>query len=114
MAFKIAASMALKQTKNLGAPALLEPIMSVDVVTPDDYIGNVIGDITARRGRIEGQEMQGNAQKVSAKVPLSEMFGYATALRSNTQGRANHTMQFSHYDRVPKSISEQIMKNNEE
>jgi elongation factor G len=114
MAFKIAASMALKQTRELGAPALLEPIMSVDVVTPEDYIGNVIGDITARRGRIEGQEMQGNAQKVSAKVPLSEMFGYATSLRSNSQGRANHTMQFSHYDRVPKSISEQIMKNNEE
>ncbi|MGE4571958.1 MAG: elongation factor G [Candidatus Izemoplasmatales bacterium] len=114
MAFKIAASMALKQVKQLGAPALLEPIMSVDVVTPDDYIGNVIGDLTARRGRIEGQEMQGNAQKVSAKVPLSEMFGYATSLRSNTQGRATHTMQFSHYDKVPKNISEQIMKNNEE
>ncbi|QWB99813.1 elongation factor G [Mycoplasmatota bacterium] len=114
MAFKVAASMALKQTKQLGAPALLEPIMSVDVVTPDDYIGNVIGDITSRRGRIEGQEVQGNAQKVSSKVPLSEMFGYATSLRSNTQGRATHTMQFSHYDKVPKSIAEQIMKNNEE
>lgn len=114
MAFKIAASMALKQTKNLGAPALLEPIMSVDVVTPDDYIGNVIGDLTSRRGRIEGQEMLGKAQKVSAKVPLSEMFGYATSLRSNSQGRANYTMQFSHYDKVPKTISEQIMKNNAE
>jgi len=114
MAFKVAASMALKQTKELGKPALLEPIMAVDVVTPDDYIGNVIGDITARRGRIEGQEMQGNAQKVSAKVPLSEMFGYATSLRSNTQGRANHTMQFSHYEQVPKSISEQIMKNSDQ
>jgi len=114
MAFKIAASMALKQTRELGGPALLEPIMSVDVVTPDDYIGNVIGDITSRRGHIGGQEMQGNAQKVSAKVPLSEMFGFATSLRSNTQGRANHTMQFSHYDRVPKSISEQIMKNKED
>ncbi|MCF7924021.1 MAG: elongation factor G [Candidatus Izimaplasma sp.] len=114
MAFKIAASMALKQTKDLGKPALLEPIMSVDVVTPEDYIGNVIGDITSRRGRIEGQEMMGNAQKVSAKVPLSEMFGYATALRSNTQGRATHTMQFSHYDKIPKQISEQIIKNNDE
>ncbi len=113
MAFKIAASMALKQVKNLGAPTLLEPIMSVDVVTPDDYIGNVIGDLTSRRGRIEGQEMLGKAQKVSAKVPLSEMFGYATSLRSNTQGRATHTMQFSNYEKVPKSISEQIMKNNE-
>jgi elongation factor G len=88
--------------------------MSVDVVTPEDYIGNVIGDITSRRGRIEGQEMMGNAQKVSAKVPLSEMFGYATSLRSNSQGRATHTMQFSHYERVPKSISENIMKNKEE
>ncbi|MDA3932290.1 MAG: elongation factor G [Tenericutes bacterium] len=114
MAFKVAASMALKQTKQLGAPVLLEPIMTVDVVTPDDYIGNVIGDITSRRGRIEGQEMIGNAQKVSSKVPLSEMFGYATSLRSNSQGRATHTMQFSHYDKVPKSIAEQIMKNNEE
>ena len=88
--------------------------MSVDVVTPDDYIGNVIGDLTSRRGRIEGQEMLGKAQKVSAKVPLSEMFGYATSLRSNSQGRANYTMQFSHYDKVPKTISEQIMKNNAE
>ncbi len=114
MAFKVAASMALKQTKQLGAPVLLEPIMTVDVVTPDDYIGNVIGDITSRRGRIEGQEMIGNAQKVSSKVPLSEMFGYATSLRSNSQGRATHTMQFSHYDKVPKSIADQIMKNNEE
>jgi elongation factor G len=114
MAFKIAASMALKQTREKGAPTLLEPIMSVDVVTPEDYIGNVIGDITSRRGRIEGQEMMGNAQKVSAKVPLSEMFGYATSLRSNSQGRATHTMQFSHYERVPKSISENIMKNKEE
>ena len=114
MAFKVAASMALKQTKELGAPALLEPVMSVDVVTPEDYIGNVIGDITSRRGRIEGQERVGNAQKVSSKVPLAEMFGYATALRSNTQGRATHTMQFSHYERVPKSISESIMKSKEE
>jgi elongation factor G len=83
--------------------------MSVDVVTPDDYIGNVIGDLTSRRGRIESQEMLAKAQKVSAKVPLSEMFGYATSLRSNTQGRATHTMQFSHYDQCPKSISEEII-----
>ncbi len=109
MAFKIAASIALKQTKIKCDPALLEPIMSVDVVTPEDYIGNVIGDLTSRRGRIESQEMLGKAQKVSAKVPLSEMFGYATGLRSNTQGRANHTMQFSHYDTCPKSISEDII-----
>jgi len=109
MAFKIAASIALKQTKDKCAPTLLEPIMSVDVVTPEDYIGNVIGDLTSRRGRIEGQEKQGNAQKVSSKVPLSEMFGYATSLRSNSQGRANFTMQFSHYDRCPKSIAEEII-----
>jgi len=109
MAFKIAASMALKKAKDFCKPTLLEPIMSVDVVTPEDYIGNVIGDLTSRRGRIEGQEKQGNAQKVSAKVPLSEMFGYATSLRSNSQGRANHTMQFSHYDKCPKSIAEEII-----
>jgi elongation factor G len=109
MAFKIAASIALKQAKEKCSPTLLEPIMSVDVVTPDDYIGNVIGDLTSRRGRIEGQEKQGNAQKVSSKVPLSEMFGYATSLRSNSQGRANFTMQFSHYEKCPKSIAEEII-----
>ncbi|MBI9009586.1 MAG: elongation factor G [Tenericutes bacterium] len=109
MAFKIAASLSLRQAKEKCKPALLEPIMIVDVVTPDDYIGNVIGDLTARRGRIESQEMQGNAQKVSAKVPLSEMFGYATSLRSNSQGRATHTMQFSNYESCPKSISEEII-----
>ncbi|HOO43630.1 MAG TPA: elongation factor G, partial [Bacillota bacterium] len=109
MAFKIAASLALKQARDKCNPILLEPIMSVDVVSPDVYIGNVIGDLTSRRGRIESQEMVGNAQKVSAKVPLSEMFGYATSLRSNTQGRATHTMQFSHYDPCPKSISEEII-----
>jgi elongation factor G len=109
MAFKIAASLSLKQAKEKCKPALLEPIMTVDVVTPEDYIGNVIGDLTSRRGRIESQEMLGNAQKVSAKVPLSEMFGYATSLRSNSQGRATHTMQFSHYDSCPKSISEEII-----
>jgi elongation factor G len=110
MAFKIAASMALKSVKDKCKPTLLEPIMSVDVVTPDDYLGNVIGDLTSRRGRIEGQEARGNAQKVSAKVPLSQMFGYATALRSNSQGRAVYTMQFSHYEETPKSIAEEIIK----
>ncbi len=109
MAFKIAASIALKQAKDKCYPVLLEPIMVVDVVTPEDYIGNVIGDLTSRRGRIESQLMLGNAQKVTAKVPLSEMFGYATSLRSNTQGRATHTMQFSNYDQCPKSISEEII-----
>ncbi|MBU0996998.1 MAG: elongation factor G [Firmicutes bacterium] len=110
MAFKIAASMALKAAKTKCNPTLLEPIMTVDVVSPDDYLGNVIGDLTSRRGRIEGQESVGNAQKISSKVPLSQMFGYATALRSNTQGRATSTMQFSHYEECPKSISEEIIK----
>ncbi len=110
MAFKIAASMSLKAAKDKCKPALLEPIMSVDVVTPDDYLGNIIGDLTSRRGRIEGQDSHGNAQKVSAKVPLSQMFGYATSLRSNSQGRANFTMQFSHYEECPKSITEEIVK----
>ncbi|HOP57527.1 MAG TPA: elongation factor G [Bacillota bacterium] len=109
LAFKIAASLALKQTREKCKPTLLEPIMNVDVVIPDEYIGNVIGDLTSRRGRIEAQETQGKAQKVSAKVPLSQMFGYATALRSNTQGRATHTMQFSHYEECPKSIAEEII-----
>ncbi len=109
LAFKIAASMALKQTRDKCDPTLLEPIMSVDVVTPEDYIGNVIGDLVSRRGRIEAQGAQGNAQKVSAKVPLSTMFGYATSLRSNTQGRATHTMQFSHYEECPKSIAQEII-----
>ncbi len=110
MAFKIAASMALKLVKDKCKPTLLEPIMSVDVVSPDDYLGNVIGDLTSRRGRIEGQESRGNAQKISAKVPLSQMFGYSTALRSNSQGRAVYTMQFSHYEETPKSIAEEIIK----
>ncbi len=110
MAFKIAASMALKQAKEKCHPTLLEPIMTVDVVTPDDYVGNVIGDLTSRRGRIEGQEGVGNAQKIASKVPLSQMFGYATSLRSNTQGRATSTMQFSHYEECPKTIAEEIIK----
>jgi len=110
MAFKIAASMALKAAKEKCKPALLEPIMSVDVVTPDEYMGNVIGDLTSRRGRIEGQDSHGHAQKIGAKVPLSQMFGYATSLRSNSQGRANFTMQFSHYEEIPKSITEEIVK----
>ncbi len=109
MAFKIAASMALREARTKCAPTLLEPIMVVDAVTPDVYIGNVIGDLTSRRGRIEAQDMQGNAQKVTAKVPLSQMFGYATSLRSNTQGRATYTMQFSHYEECPKAIAEEII-----
>ena len=110
MAFKIAASMALRAAKDKCKPTLLEPIMSVDVVCPDEYLGNVIGDLTSRRGRIEGQEARAGAQKISAKVPLASMFGYATSLRSNSQGRATYTMQFSNYDECPKSVGEAIIK----
>merc|ERR1711941_16048 len=110
MAFKVAASLALKKAKDACAAILLEPLMSVDVIIPDEYLGNVIGDITSRRGRMEGQEQRGNAQMIKAKVPLSEMFGYATSLRSNTQGRGNYTMQFSHYEPCPKSIAEEVIE----
>ena len=110
MAFKIAASFALKEAKNKCKPVLLEPIMKVDVTTPEEYFGNVMGDLTARRGKPLGQEAQGNAVKLSAMVPLSEMFGYATNLRSNTQGRATFVMFFDHYEEVPKNISEEIIK----
>jgi elongation factor G len=111
MAFKVAASLALKETKTKGNPVLLEPIMDVEVVSPNDYVGNVIGDLTSRRGRIESQEGRGNAVAVRAYVPLSEMFGYATSLRSNTQGRATFMMQFARYDKTPKSIGDEIIKN---
>ncbi len=110
MAFKIAASFALKEAKNKCKPVLLEPIMKVDVVVPDEYFGNVMGDLTSRRGRPLGQENVGNAIKLSAMVPLSEMFGYATSLRSNTQGRGNFIMQFDHYEEVPTNIAAEIIK----
>ena len=110
MAFKIAASFALKEAKNKCKPVLLEPIMKVDVVTPDEYFGNVMGDLTARRGKPLGQESLGNTVKLSAMVPLSEMFGYATTLRSNTQGRAQFVMFPDHYEEVPKNIAEEIIK----
>jgi len=110
MAFKIAASLALKEAKNKCKPVLLEPIMKVDVTVPDEYFGNVMGDLTSRRGRPLGQESIGNAIKLSAMVPLAEMFGYATSLRSNSQGRGNFIMQFDHYEEVPKNISEEIIK----
>ena len=110
MAFKIAASMALKEAKNKCQSVLLEPIMKVDVTTPDEYFGNVMGDLTSRRGRPLGQESLGNVVKLSAMVPLSEMFGYATNLRSNTQGRGNFVMTFDHYEEVPKNIAEEIIK----
>lgn len=112
MAFKIAASMALKEAKNKCKPVLLEPIMKVDVVVPEEYMGNVMGDLTSRRGRPLGQEARGNALQISAMVPLSEMFGYATSLRSNTQGRGTFTMTHDHYEEVPKSIAEDIIKKN--
>ena len=110
MAFKIAASFALKEAKNKCKPVLLEPIMKVEVTTPDEYFGNVMGDLTSRRGRPLGQESQGNAVRLDAMVPLSEMFGYATSLRSNTQGRGNFVMVFDHYEEVPKNIAEDIIK----
>ena len=110
MAFKVAASLAVKEMKNKCKPVILEPIMRVDVTTPEEYFGNVMGDLTGRRGRPLGQDTQLGAVKLSAMVPLSEMFGYATSLRSNTQGRANFVMFFDHYEEVPKGIAEEIIK----
>ncbi|MFC0469750.1 elongation factor G [Halalkalibacter kiskunsagensis] len=110
MAFKIAASMALKNAKSKCAPVLLEPLMRVEVVVPEEYMGDVMGDVTARRGRVDGMEARGNAQIVKAFVPLAEMFGYATSLRSRTQGRGTYSMFFDHYEEVPKSVSEEIIK----
>ena len=110
MAFKIAASLALKEAKKKCNPVLLEPIMKVDVTVPDEYFGNVMGDLTSRRGRPLGQEQRGNAVQLSAMVPLAEMFGYATSLRSNSQGRGNFVMTFDHYEEVPKNIAEEIIK----
>jgi elongation factor G len=109
MAFKIAGSLALQEAARRAKPVLLEPIFAVEVVTPEDFLGDVIGDLSRRRGRVEGQERRGNALAVQAKVPLSEMFGYATDLRSNTQGRANYTMQFEGYDEVPPNIAEKVV-----
>ncbi|MBU8564566.1 elongation factor G [Bacillus licheniformis] len=113
MAFKIAASMALKNAASKCNPVILEPISKVEVVIPEEYMGDIMGDITSRRGRVEGMEGRGNAQVVRAMVPLSEMFGYATALRSNTQGRGTFTMVFDHYEEVPKSIADEIIKKNQ-
>ena len=112
MAFKVAASLALKEAAKKCNPVILEPIMKVEVVMPEEYLGDIMGDITSRRGRVEGMEARGNAQVVSASVPLSEMFGYATSLRSATQGRGTYSMVFDHYEEVPKSISEEIIKKN--
>jgi elongation factor G len=110
MAFKIAGSMAFKKAARVAKPVLLEPIENVEVVTPEDYMGDVIGDLSSRRGRIEGMEQRGTSHVVNAQVPLGEMFGYATDLRSRTQGRATYTMQFDSYQQVPESIAEEIVK----
>lgn len=110
MAFKVAASLALRNAASKCDPVLLEPVMKVEIVIPEEYLGDIMGQVTARRGRVEGMEARGNAQVVRAMVPLSEMFGYATALRSSTQGRGVFTMTFDHYEEVPKSIAEEIIK----
>jgi elongation factor G len=109
MAFKIAGSLAIKKATRSASPVLLEPVMDVEVVTPDDYMGDVIGDLSSRRGKVEGMEQRGNAQVIKAQVPLSDMFGYATDLRSRTQGRATYTMQFHSYAEVPESVSKEII-----
>jgi elongation factor G len=108
MAFKVAGSMAFKEASKRAKPVLLEPVMAVEVVTPEDYMGDVIGNINSRRGQIEGMEPRGNAQVIRARVPLAEMFGYATDVRTMSQGRATYTMQFLHYAEVPHSIAEKL------
>ena len=110
IAFKVAGSLAAKEAAKRAKPVLLEPIMAVEVITPDEFLGTVIGDLSGRRGRVEAQEPRGNAIAVTASVPLSSMFGYATDLRSNTQGRANYSMQFDRYEEVPGSIAEEIVE----
>ena len=109
IAFKVAGSLAFKEAMKKASPVLLEPIMAVEVVVPDDYLGDVMGNLNSRRGQIEGTQIRAGAQVISAKIPLSEMFGYATDLRSRTQGRGTFTMQFSHYNEVPNSIAEKII-----
>jgi elongation factor G len=109
IAFKIAGSLAFQEAARRAKPVLLEPIFAVEVVTPEDFLGDVIGDLSRRRGRVEGQERRGNALAVTARVPLSEMFGYATDVRSMSQGRATYTMQFDGYEEVPPNIAEKIV-----
>ena len=110
MAFKIAGNMAFKEAARQAKPILLEPTMAVEVVTPEDYMGDVIGDLNSRRGQVGQMEARGNNQVVSANVPLSEMFGYSTDLRSKTQGRATYTMQFDSYKQTPGNVQEEIVK----
>jgi elongation factor G len=112
MAFKIASSMAIKDAVMKAAPVILEPLMKVEVEAPDNFLGNVIGDLNSRRGQIEGQEADRGVAKIAAKVPLGEMFGYATTIRSSTQGRGTFSMEFSHYDEVPRNIAEAIVSKN--
>jgi elongation factor G len=109
IAFKIAGSMAFQEAAKKAIPVLLEPIMAVEVVTPEEYMGDIIGDLTSRRGRVQHMEPRGNVQVISCKVPLAEMFGYATDVRSLSQGRASYTMQFSSYEQAPKSVSEEVI-----
>ena len=109
MAFKIAGSMAYKEAAKRAHPVILEPIMDVEVVCPNDYMGDILGDLSARRGKIGGMIQRGEAQVIDATVPLSEMFGYSTKLRSQSQGRASYSMEFSHYEEVPKSKAEEII-----
>ena len=110
MAFKIAGTMAFKQAARKAKPVLLEPIMAVEVVTPEDYMGDVIGDLNTRRGKVGQMEARGNNQVIRAEVPLSEMFGYSTDLRSKTQGRATYTMQFHSYQQTPGNVQEEIVQ----
>ena len=109
MAFKIAGSMAVKEAARKASPVLLEPVMSVEVVVPEEFMGTIIGDLNARRGRIEGMEHRAGSQVIKAMVPLSDMFGYATHMRSSTQGRATFSMHFSRYEEAPRSVSEEII-----
>jgi elongation factor G len=109
MAFKIAGSMAFKEAARSARPILLEPVMEVEVVTPAEFLGDVMGDLSSRRGKIGGMVQRAEAQVVAADVPLGEMFGYSTTLRSMTQGRAVYSMQFDHYEEVPKAVAEQIV-----
>jgi len=110
LAFEIAARAAFRELRTKGAPKLLEPIMKVEVLTPDEYMGDVIGDLNSRRGQIQGSETRGNAQVVTAMVPLANMFGYVSQLRSFTQGRASYTMQYDHYEAVPQAVADEVVK----
>ena len=110
MAFKVAGSMAFKNGMRKADPVIMEPMFKLEVVIPEEYMGDVMVDINSRRGRVEGMEARNGAQVINGMVPLAEMFGYATSLRSKTQGRGVYTMQFSHYEPVPKSVSEKIIE----